>query len=272
MAALTWSKNWRISRRGNRYHRAASDIIQTERTQWNALLAQVGPDRMEIAGVEGTWSVKEIVAHLTWYERAVVDGARQVMSSGAFTRPGSGAGTVDERNARIAAASRTRPAADVLAEAENVFGQLLQVIAACPDNLLNDAKLLGLPDDIPPWMRVANNSYAHYREHAQSIQAWLARLGVLQSQRTLILPPLGAPCARSAPGESPRWARRRARAAGVVEEGGEVVGGEGARQPRGERLAQQPRISRPRRSRVGRRSASPSSVVAAAPPAPPAAR
>jgi hypothetical protein len=30
-------------------------------------------------------------------------------------------------------------------------------------------------------MRVANNSYAHYRQHAQSIQAWLARQGVLQS-------------------------------------------------------------------------------------------
>ncbi len=151
------------------------DIIQTERTQWNALLAQVGPDRMEIAGVEGTWSVKEIVAHLTWYERAVVDGARQVMSGDTFARPGSGAGTIDERNARIAAESRARPVADVLAEADEVFGQLLQVIAACPDNLLNDAKLLGLPDDIPPWMRVANNSYAHYRQHAQSIQAWLAQ-------------------------------------------------------------------------------------------------
>ena len=157
------------------------DIIQTERTQWNALLAQVGPDRMEISGVEGTWSVKEIVAHLTWYERAVVDGARQVMSGGAFTRPGADAGGMDERNARIAAESRARPAADVLAEADEVFRQLLQVIGACPDNLLNDAKLLGLPDDIPPWMRVANNSYAHYRQHAQSIQTWLARQDVHQS-------------------------------------------------------------------------------------------
>jgi hypothetical protein len=156
-------------------------IIQTERTQWNALLAQVGPDRMAIPDVERTWSVKEIVAHLTWYERAVVDGARQVMSGETFRRPGSGAGTIDERNARIADESRERPVADVLAEADAVFGQLLRVIGACPDNLLNDAKLLGLPDDIPPWMRVANNSYAHYRQHAQSIRAWLARQDILQS-------------------------------------------------------------------------------------------
>lgn len=150
------------------------EILKTERTQWNTLLAEVGMERMEIPGVEGMWSVKELVAHLTWYECAVVDAAGQVMSGGAFTRPGEGAGGLDERNERIVAASRARPARDVLAETDEVFGELLKVIAACPENLLNDARLLGLPDDIPPWMRVANNSYAHYREHAESLRAWLA--------------------------------------------------------------------------------------------------
>jgi len=157
------------------------EILKAERAQWNALLGEVGIDQMEMPGVEGTWSVKELVAHLTWYERAVVDAAGQVMSGGAFTRPGDGAGGIDERNERIAAASRARPAGDVLAEADEVFGKLLKVIAACPDDLLNDARLLGLPEDIPPWMRVANNSYAHYREHAESLRAWLARQVVVQN-------------------------------------------------------------------------------------------
>ncbi len=151
-----------------------ADILRTERAQWNALLAQVGPNRMEIPGVEGTWSVKELVAHLTWYERAVVDGARQITSTGTFTRPNDGLG-MDERNARIAAESRARPADEVLAEADDVFAQLLKVIATCPDDLLNNAKLLGLPDDVPPWMRVANNSYLHYQQHERSIRSWLAQ-------------------------------------------------------------------------------------------------
>lgn len=151
-----------------------TDILRTERVQWNGLLAQVGPDRMEIPGVEGTWSVKEVVAHLTWYERAIVDGAAQVMNTGTFTRANDGLG-MDERNARIAAESSARSVDDVLAEADDVFTQLLQVIAVCPDDLLNNAKLLGLPDDVPPWMRVANNSYLHYQQHEQSIRAWLAQ-------------------------------------------------------------------------------------------------
>jgi hypothetical protein len=149
-------------------------ILRTERAQWNALLAQVGPQRMEIPGVEGTWSVKELVAHMTWYEQAVVDGARQITSTGTFTRANDGLG-MDERNTRVAAESRARSVDDVLAAANDVFDQMLKVIAACPDDLLNNAKLLGLPDDVPPWMRVANNSYLHYQQHAQSIQVWLAQ-------------------------------------------------------------------------------------------------
>lgn len=151
-----------------------ADILRTERAQWNGLLVQVGPDRMEIPGVEGTWSVKEVIAHLTWYERAVLDGAARVMNTGTFTRANDGLG-MDERNARIADESRARSVDDVLAEADDVFTQLLTMIAACPDELLNNAKVLGLPDDVPPWMRVANNSYLHYQQHEQSIRAWLAR-------------------------------------------------------------------------------------------------
>lgn len=155
-------------------------ILRDERTEWNALLAAVGPSRIEIPGVEGNWSVKELVAHLTWYEQAVVEGAHQVMTTGAYTRRAMGAGNIDERNARIAAESRSRPVAEVLAEADAIFGQLLQVIAAIPDDILNDARLLGLPDDVPPWMRVANNSYAHYRQHEESVRVWLALHGSAQ--------------------------------------------------------------------------------------------
>jgi hypothetical protein len=150
-------------------------ILRAGRARWDALLVEVGPDRLDVPGVDGTWSIKQIVAHLTWYDGVVVEGARQLMRTGSYVREGLRALSMDERNAILAGQSRTRPAPAVLAESERIFGQLLAVVAACPDDLLNDPRRLGLPDDVAPWTLVANNSYAHYQQHAQAIRAWLDR-------------------------------------------------------------------------------------------------
>lgn len=151
-------------------------ILRDERTRWNALLAAIPPERMEEPGADGEWSVKQLVAHLTWYEQVVVDAARQLFSTGAFSneRVGLRALPMDERNAVIAAEAQARPLADVLAEADHVFAAMLALVAASPTDILNDASRLGLPDDVAPWMRLANNSYAHYRVHEDTLRAWLA--------------------------------------------------------------------------------------------------
>ncbi len=152
-----------------------ASILRAERSRWNELLAQVGPERMDAPGVEGEWSVKQIVAHLTWYEQAIAEGAQQALSTGTFTRRRPEGVGLDEMNAQIAEQSRARPASEVLAEADAVFGQLLALIEVCPEDMLNDPRLLGLPEDMVPWMGVANNSYAHYRQHEPALRAWLER-------------------------------------------------------------------------------------------------
>jgi DinB superfamily len=149
-------------------------ILRAERAKWNALLAQVGMERMEIPGAVGDWSVKQLAAHLTWYEGAVLEGARQVFATGKFTRRRREGLSLDEQNVQIAESSRTRPLSSVLAEADEVFAQLLALVEACPQAILNDPEALGLPDDMVPWMGIANNSYAHYRQHEQELRAWLA--------------------------------------------------------------------------------------------------
>jgi hypothetical protein len=84
---------------------------------------------------------------------------------------------MDERNAHIAAMSSARTADDVRMESDLVFGQLCAAIGACPDELLNDPRRLGLPDEVVPWTLVADNSYEHYRQHASAIRAWLETQG-----------------------------------------------------------------------------------------------
>src|SRR5215472_12539988 len=73
-------------------------ILRTERTRWNALLAQVSLDRLDVPGVEGAWSLKQLVAHLTWYEHAIVEGADQALRKGTFTRRRPEGVGMDEMN------------------------------------------------------------------------------------------------------------------------------------------------------------------------------
>jgi hypothetical protein len=164
-------------------------ILRSERTTWNTLLAQVGPERMEIPGAVGDWSVKQLVAHLTWYERAVVEGAEQVLQTKTetFRRRRPEGVSMDEMNAQIAEESRACPAVEVLAEADEVFGQLLMLIEACPDNLVNDPHVLELDADMAPWMGVANNSYAHYREHEPELRAWLQKASETRDSKCISL-------------------------------------------------------------------------------------
>ena len=47
--------------------------LQAEYRQWETFLDQIGPTRMDQPGVNGDWSMKDIVAHLTGWNRRLVD-------------------------------------------------------------------------------------------------------------------------------------------------------------------------------------------------------
>ncbi|TMC56864.1 MAG: ClbS/DfsB family four-helix bundle protein [Chloroflexota bacterium] len=46
--------------------------LRNERAGWEALLAQVGKERMLEPGAAGAWSVKDIIAHIMWGEREMI--------------------------------------------------------------------------------------------------------------------------------------------------------------------------------------------------------
>ena len=48
------------------------DRTRRARAEWEALLAQVDDAHMVQTGVCGDWSVKDIIAHITWHEREMI--------------------------------------------------------------------------------------------------------------------------------------------------------------------------------------------------------
>lgn len=148
------------------------DTLRTARAQWDALLSEVDEARMIQPGVEGELSVKDIVAHVTWYERetAGVFQARALIGSELWAL------SQDERNAAVYMQNRGRSLQEVLEEAQEVFQQLLEAVQAlAEEDIFDPHRFPGMPAEWQPWQMIASNSYEHYPQHIPAIRAWLDR-------------------------------------------------------------------------------------------------
>jgi len=148
------------------------DRLGVERSEWDRLLAEAGEARMGQAGVEGEWSLKDIIAHVAWHEREMVElfRTRTLAGSDLWQLP------TNQRNEAIYQANRSRPLAEVLAEEQELFSQFLEGFESLTDEDLDDpARFADMPPDWVPGKLIAENSYEHYREHTPAIRAWLTK-------------------------------------------------------------------------------------------------
>ncbi len=152
------------------------DTLGTERATWEALLRQVGPDRMSLRGVTGEWSVKDIVAHVSAWERRPVAWLKAVQS-GTWPQPPEWPVNLDEDgiNAWIFAANRGRWVQDVLTESRQVFDQLIQALEHVTEQDLTAMGRFEWLQGNSLIVSIGGRSYEHYQVHGEAIRVWLAR-------------------------------------------------------------------------------------------------
>ena len=150
--------------------------LREEYQQWEALLDQIGPGRMDQPDVAGPWSIKDIVAHLTGWRRRTVARLQAAGRKEPEPPPPWPAHlqTDDEINAWIYESNHGRSVREVLDESHQVFQQLLAAIEGLPDEVLMD------PQHHLPWLEgnpfSAAGIFAHFHdEHEPDMRAWLAR-------------------------------------------------------------------------------------------------
>lgn len=144
--------------------------LQRERSAWNELLAQADPQRLEEPGAAGKWSVKDLVAHITWYEREITAAlrARALVGSPLWEKPPA------ERNRIIYEQHQGQSLEMVLADSRRSYNELVEVVAGLSEAELNDpAQLNSWPEGLPPWRLLAENSFEHYQAHRAELQSWL---------------------------------------------------------------------------------------------------
>ena len=147
--------------------------IKQGRAEWEAVLEEVGRERMEQPGVEGDWTVKDIVAHNMWNEREMVrmvsDHAMLPSESDRLWQMSN-----DERNDELYTLFKDRPLDELLDEDRMVHHQLMEVMEGLDDaDMVDPSRFPGMPDDWVPWEILAGCTFNHYPDHIRDIRAWL---------------------------------------------------------------------------------------------------
>lgn len=188
--------------------------LTAARADWEAVLAQVGEERMTVPAINAGWSIKDTIGHVTYYEHWLLDWLEATARGQVVVATLRDLLRVDERNAIIFRENRDRSLHSILEESRQVHDRLVLMV-----QLLSESDLLDphrferyvLPfweTGHPLWKCIADNSYEHYEEHRHSIQAWLDCLSAhdasndVPSRHDVLFSgldaPMSAPCSQIA--------------------------------------------------------------------------
>jgi hypothetical protein len=150
------------------------DLVRSRRAEWDVCIAQVPQDKMTIPNSIGTWSIKDIIAHLTYYELWMANRLHERLRGEVYYPNEWDMMHWDARNALIYERDKNIPLEDVLRASKEAFQQLVDGIEANPESfLLEPQQFEGLPMPILVWDMIRSEVYDHYRQHIPSIQEWL---------------------------------------------------------------------------------------------------
>ena len=157
--------------------------INREREAWDALLAEVGEDRMLEPGPMGEWTFKDLADHLTaWRERglqrleAAAHGQPEPPASWPTELNDENDEDVDAINAWFQKQSDEKLLGEVLDESRESYARLAEAVLQLPDEALTDPAYFAWTDGLALGPEILNGGYFDHLhgEHEASIRHWLA--------------------------------------------------------------------------------------------------
>jgi len=153
-------------------HMTFLSTVRSTRAELDSAITALVDEQMLEPGASGEMSVKDILAHIAWFEREMIGVLHQRALAGSdlWNLPS------DERNAVIYRLNRQRSLQDIRQEAEAVFQQLLGELENLDEAALDDpGRFRDMPADWSPRQLLAENTSEHYQHHLADIHAWLAK-------------------------------------------------------------------------------------------------
>jgi hypothetical protein len=146
--------------------------LESSRERFLELIDDIQDDAFEEPGVNGAWSLKDVLAHLTRWEAELVKLLWQVSQGLAPTSAHFSGISIDNLNEKWSSEMRARRLDKVLEDYHSVRNQTMRRIEDFSDRELNDENRYRWLGARPLWAWIAADSYEHEYEHFIQIKVW----------------------------------------------------------------------------------------------------
>jgi len=150
-------------------------LIKSERAAFEETLTGLGKKQMlQPQGSDG-WTVKDILAHIIFWEHRLLLWTAESLRGGTPQRPAPGMtwDDLDKLNQLTYEANKDRPLDDVLQDFHSTYRKVEETVSALTQEDLFDGGRFAWRQGDPLWHMVAANTWWHYREHNETIRGWL---------------------------------------------------------------------------------------------------
>ena len=131
---------------------------------FQASYAGLSDSQLTEPGVAGEWSVKDIIAHVSWWEEEALRHLPSIIAGERPPRYSTIYGGIDAFNAMMAEQKRDLSLSDVLRQQDDTHRRLVEfILSVSEDQFTRETRLR---------RRLRLDTYGHYPIHTTSIRKW----------------------------------------------------------------------------------------------------
>jgi DinB family protein len=143
-------------------------------TDFEQSFAGLTDSQLVIPGVTGQWSVRDIIAHVTWWEEEALKHLPLVRAGRRPPRYSVTYGGIDAFNALMTEKRRSLSLPEVIRLHAEVHQRLVAYVESAPEELFTRETRFR--------RRLRLDTYGHYPKHTQAIRAWRATNALVPSR------------------------------------------------------------------------------------------
>jgi hypothetical protein len=146
---------------------ALQEAMRTRHRELEETIAELSEEQMHEPAFEGGWCVKDILAHVSWWEWRTANRIRAWRDGEPVPKLG---GNIDKINAGVYEENRDRPLSEIMEDFRRSFASFMEQLDAMSDGDLKDPHRFDWTYGRPLRAFIQEDGYRHYSEHNRQIR------------------------------------------------------------------------------------------------------